>query len=165
MRVPLLTKLCLWYCSSMKSTTVTDLIQNFAEACRCLVPALERAEVPWQDKDQWDNWDRIAEPLFESLVSEPCAFHAVGESTSSTLRVPRYGFELDTLNYNAWIALSGNADKRMIGLSTLVSPFDQVEFVENGKRSSMLLGKINFTLFFEAPDLSQREITVVNLSE
>ena len=44
-----------------------------------MVPALDCAEVAWRDKGQYDNRSRIAEPLFETLVTEPCAFQAAGE--------------------------------------------------------------------------------------
>ena len=79
----------------MTLITVTNLVLNFARACRSLVPALERAAVAWQDETQYDNWDRIAEPMFESLVIEPCVYAAVGEENIHTLSIAQYGFVSD----------------------------------------------------------------------
>jgi hypothetical protein len=62
----------------MRLVTVAELVLNFAEACRALVPYLGRAVVPRRDQQQYDNWDRIAQALFESLVTDPCAFQAGG---------------------------------------------------------------------------------------
>lgn len=109
----------------MSTLTVTELVLNFAEACRALVPSMDRAGVPWRDAEQYDNWDRIAEPLFESLVTEPCAFQAVGEAGLNKLRPLRYGF-LPASDCNAWIAMQGNPSARLISLLSVASPFDHV---------------------------------------
>ena len=113
----------------MATVTVTDLILNFADAYRALVPMLDRAGVPWRDEEQYDNCDRVAEALFESLVMEPCAFQAVGEAGLAKLRVARYGFTPDT-NGNAWVALEGDRPARVISLSSLKTPFDHVQCEE-----------------------------------
>ena len=113
----------------MTQVTVTDLMLNFAEACRALVPALDRANVPWRDGEQYDNWDRIAVDLFETLVTEPCAFQAVGEAGLITLRIARYGFASE-VDCNAWVAAQGDREARVIALSSLTTPFDHVRFEE-----------------------------------
>lgn len=110
----------------MTAVTVTDLVLNFAEACRSLVPALDRADVPWRDGEQYDNWDRVAEALFESLVTEPCAFQAVGEAGLTKLRIARYGFTPDTES-NAWVALQGDRPARFLTLATVAAPFDHAQ--------------------------------------
>lgn len=109
--------------------TVTDLMSNFADACRCLVPSLDRASVPWRDGEQYDNWDRIAIGLFETLVTEPCAFQAVGGNDLTRLRIARYGFASE-VGCNAWVASESNPDARVITLSSLAKPFDHVLFEE-----------------------------------
>lgn len=113
------------YGRRMATVTVTDLILNFAEACRALVPAFDRAGVPWRDGQQYDNWDRVVEPLFKSLVTEPCEFQAVGEPGRTKLRTARYGF---TREANAWVALHGDHRARFIALSSSTAPFTHVIF-------------------------------------
>lgn len=114
------------YNRQMTTVTVTDLILNFADACRRLVPVLDYAGVPWGDGDQYDNWDRIAEALFTSLVTEPCTFQALGKTEP---RVVRYGFTPDA-DCTAWIAVEGECVAQFINLSSLATPFDHVQCAE-----------------------------------
>ena len=113
----------------MTTVTVTELILNFAEACRSLVPALDRAGVRWGDGEQYDNWDRIAEALFESLVTEPCAFQAVDEAGLTRLRIAPYGFASDA-GWNAWVEVQGDEPARVVSLSSISKPFDHVRCEE-----------------------------------
>lgn len=152
------------YGPNMTSISVTELVQNFAVACRSLVPALDRADVPWQDATQYDNWDRIAEPLFESLVIEPCAYAAVGEMKLHTLIVPRYGFEPYGPKYNAWVTLEGTSNMRMAGLSSEQRPFDHVDLVGQDHRISIALDSASLAFTFNAPDLSEQKLTIFDLA-
>jgi hypothetical protein len=147
----------------LSAATVTDLVQNFAEACRALVPALDRAEVAWRDKSQYDNWDRIAVPLFETLVLEPCVFAAVGETGLSRLQVARYGFVDAEPEWNAYIALEGATPKRVVGLSSNVAPFDSVVFSEcsTGRVATLALTDARFVFVFAALDGTQQRLTIV----
>ena len=145
----------------MGTVTVTDLVLNFAEACRALVPSLDRAGVPWRDGGQYDNWDRIAEPLFESLVTEPCAFAAVGEAGLGRLRVARYGFA-PAADENAWIAVDGVHPARMVGLSSTAGPFDHVQCA--GTSNLVPLTDARFIFVYEANDGSPQRLAVVNLA-
>lgn len=147
----------------MASITVTDLVLNFAAACRSLVPALDHADVPWQDATQWDNWDRIAEPLFESLIVEPCLYAAVGEMKLHTLTVPRYGFHPYNAKYNAWITLENASDMRMAGFSSEQQPFDQVDLTDQDHSVSIELDGLSFAFTFNAPGLSEQQLTIVDL--
>jgi hypothetical protein len=153
--------------SSMRLSkpTVTDLVQNFAEACRTLVPSLDRAEVPWRDEAQYDNWDRIAVPLFETLVTEACAFAAVGETGLSRLHVAQYGFVNAKPEWNAYIALDGPTPKRFVGLSSKATPFDTVVFSEGGseKMATLALSNARFVFVFAALDGTQQRLTKVLL--
>jgi hypothetical protein len=131
----------------MAIVTVTDLVLNFAAACRALVPSLDRAGVPWRDEEQNDDWGRVAEPLFESLVLEPCAFQAVGEAGQSRLLMARYGFQPDPA-CNAWIEVAGDAGGRMIGLSSVSAPFDHV--CCEGPAGAVPLGRASFVFVYAA---------------
>lgn len=109
--------------------TVTELVMNFADACRALVLSMDRAAVPWRDGEQYDNWDRVADALFETLVTEPCAFQAVGEAGFPKLHIARHGFASDP-SYNAWVAMEGDSAARVIALSSVSKPFDHVQCEE-----------------------------------
>jgi hypothetical protein len=109
--------------------TVTNLVLNFGEACRSLVPSLDRAGVAWSDSDQYDNWDRIAEALFESLVTEPCRFQA-SEIGLDKLQWDKYGFDISP-SANAFIsvAIPGTTDCKLISLVSKDQPFGHVRAV------------------------------------
>ena len=143
----------------MQMVTVTVLVRNFAEACRLLVPHLDRALVPWRDADQYDNWDRIAEALFCSLVLEPCAFRAVQEGAVPDLRIARYGFE-PSAEHNAALAVGLTRGVRMISLSTIRTPFDHVLC---HVRTWILLEEAQFIFVFEAADGQTRQLRAVDL--
>ena len=107
--------------------SVTQLVLNFAEACRALVPHMDRALVSWRDGQQFDNWDRVAEALFQSLVVEPCAFAAKSLTGDLALRLSRYGFASP---YNpkdsAVCVVDGNRPTRLLRLTSDLQPFDTV---------------------------------------
>jgi hypothetical protein len=109
--------------------TVTNLVLNFGDACRALVPSLDRARVPWSDANQYDNWDRIAEALFESLVGEPCKFQAA-EIGLDGLHLRRYDFDTDPAA-NAFISVvtPNCTDCRLISLVSQDQPFSHVRAV------------------------------------
>jgi hypothetical protein len=91
---------------------------NFAEACRLLGPALDFARIPWRrSEEQYDNFDRVAEALFLSLVVEPCLFHANAEDATAA----RYGFSYDEPP-PAHFRVNGKF--RFVALETRTRPFD-----------------------------------------
>ena len=99
-------------------STVSDLLRNFAEACRALVPSLDRASVRWAGEmaSTYDNWDRVAEALSESLVLEPCRFHVAAVFPSAVLKLERYGFM--PAGANAFVSLNRNRRGRPLLCST-----------------------------------------------
>jgi len=48
--------------------TTTELMQLFRESLVGLLPVMERAHLPWQEEEAYDEWDRIAASLFEGIV-------------------------------------------------------------------------------------------------
>ncbi len=144
----------------MQSASVTQLIVNFASACRSLIPSLDLAGVPWRDEEQYDNWDRIAEPLFHSLVAEPCAFAAVGEGKMSELVMAGYGFR-HSAECNAWIAPADNLSQRFFSLTSGEIPFDQATF--EGPLEAMPLDGTEMVFVFQAGD-ELRTLQMIDLA-
>jgi hypothetical protein len=144
----------------MQSASVTQLIANFATACRSLIPSLDLAGVPWRDEEQYDNWDRIAEPLFQSLVAEPCAFAAVGEGKMSELIMTGYGFQ-HSAECNAWIALANNLSQRFVTLTSGEAPFDRAAF--EGPTETISLDGTELVFVFQVGD-ELRTLQVIDLA-
>ena len=135
------------------------------------MPALDYALVPYKDCEQYDNWDRISEPLFETLVTEPCVFAAVGEIGLRTLTVRRYGYLGDNGSWNAYIALDDVVPRHFVGLSSGTSPFDSFSILNYDGRSilngyvaeTMPLIDASFVFIFSAPDETQQRLSNVDL--
>jgi hypothetical protein len=72
----------------MIGADINALLDNFHGALVALVPYFEAAEVTWNDGEAYDEFDRVAEVLYESLVAS--AIRGESEPVSA---VPRYGFE------------------------------------------------------------------------
>lgn len=143
--------------------SVTNLVRNFAAACRAVVPYLDRARVPWADGHQYDNWDRVAEPLFLSLVLEPCQFQAEASFPKIPLILPRYGFPPS--GENAFIRLDAGAttECRFMDLLSVEGPFDYCEGQIEGKRVLRALETANLSFVIVGPDGKRHEIETVAL--
>lgn len=164
----------------MTTISVTDLVHNFADACRALVPMLDRADVPWKDEAKYDNWDRISEPLFKSLVTEPCAFAAVGEAGLNKLSIvgydfyPSHAFPADGLSSRlkrppqppgyAYVALDGPTPSRFIGFSSVDAPFDHIVVDRGTQIETLPLGEEKFVFVIEERDGSLQRIETLDLA-
>jgi hypothetical protein len=143
--------------SKMPPITISALVSNFAGACRSLVPALDIARVPWREGQQYDNWDRLEEVLFESLVSEPCVHEAL--AAGETVRFGRYGFDARDEESNAQLVvhIDGESDGwRYVQLATVQQPFDAVRCVSNEKTRVF---RIAYAQFRFVATISTGEIT------
>src|SRR5947209_1121998 len=49
-------------------TTVDQLMLVFRDALRALVPHVEKAKIEWRDGSAYDDWDEIAQTLYEKIV-------------------------------------------------------------------------------------------------
>jgi hypothetical protein len=147
----------------MQNVTVTALVVNFADACRALVPMLDGASVPWRDEGQHDEWNRIAEPLFHTLVAGPCALAALGESASGRLDIARYGVEGAQGDCKAYVAVDGPEPRRLLALSTKSRPFDRVTLADAEADEKMRLTDCRFIFVFEGPEGLQQQLVEVAL--
>ncbi|GGF13456.1 hypothetical protein GCM10011611_18930 [Aliidongia dinghuensis] len=114
--------------------SVSDLVFNFAKACRLLVPVLDVAAVPWQEGKQYDSWERVEEALFRTLVCEVCEFEA--HSSGKAVHFGRYGFDDHDLEANAKLVVVPKQDTapwRYVRLATSHQPFDAVRCSREGQ--------------------------------
>ena len=143
--------------------TVTNLVRNFGEACRALVPSLDRARVSWSDAHQYDNWDRIAEALFESLVVEPCRSQA-GEIGFDKLQWDKYGFDISP-SANAFIsvAISGATECKLISLISRDRPFSHVRAAGVSDEMIAPIMQCDFALVMIDPTGKRYRLTEIDL--
>lgn len=56
------------------STTITELLGTLRQALTVLVPVAEKIRMPWRDGEAYDDWDAIAECLYDNLVVHSIAW-------------------------------------------------------------------------------------------
>jgi len=67
---------------------VSDLVSVFRESLIALVPILEKVGVTWPNAngyEGYDQWDEIAETLFDNVVIDPIFYAITAESRESLL--------------------------------------------------------------------------------
>jgi hypothetical protein len=143
--------------------SVTDLVRNFAAACRAMVPHLDRARVPWTDGQQYDDWDRVAEPPFFSLVLGPCRFQAEASLPGISLVLPRYGFPPSGENAFLCLAAREAGECRFVQLRSLDGPFDYCEGQIEGERVLRPLETADLSLVVVDPNGVRHKIETVEL--
>ena len=77
------------------TTTPTELIQILRAAFISLVPVAERARIPWREGEAYDDWDELAEALYDKFVVRPLQW-AVLESGTPPLQAPAYDLLVDS---------------------------------------------------------------------
>ncbi len=148
------------------SASVTDLVNNFAAGCRLLTPVMDAALIPWRDEDQHDNWERVAEVLFVSLVAEPCEYAAVGEEQICMIKTEPYGFDIPPIGCNAHLAaVHGKTPPgRVVRLSSEKEPFDHVLVTGSGGTESIPLCEASFLFVFSSPNGETKIIEQIDLT-
>ena len=69
-------------------TSVDDLMRIFRDALVAILPSLERAKIHWHKSDAYDQWDHIAETLFQEIVVDTIRWGV----NDFEAKVPRYDF-------------------------------------------------------------------------
>jgi hypothetical protein len=59
---------------------VTELMENFRAALLALLPMAERVGITWRRGEAYDEWDGLANCLFEQLVESPIRWSLSGDS-------------------------------------------------------------------------------------
>ncbi|MEM1367735.1 MAG: hypothetical protein AAGG02_06895 [Cyanobacteria bacterium P01_H01_bin.15] len=47
---------------------IEELLDIFRGGLMALIPTMEHAKIPWQQAENYDDWDAIAETLYEQIV-------------------------------------------------------------------------------------------------
>ena len=113
-------------------TTVTEAINIFRDAQCALIPVVERAHIPWRG-DTYDDWERIANALFESIVAD-AVIHSLPAEDAETVRIPALGMLYQDLSGMSFIevmrpGLTSPPYPAFLQYSTRTTPFDTVEYL------------------------------------
>jgi hypothetical protein len=112
-------------------TDVGALVGLYQKALSVLVPIADEARIPWSESDAYDDWDAIAEVLFEQIVCRSIRW-ALPSADRDLLRLPRYGLSHPDYSELSLLAVSNNASSQISvlhSLGTTAQPFDTVLYV------------------------------------
>jgi hypothetical protein len=112
-------------------TTVQDLMLNFHEALVALTPYMDRVKIGWRDEEAYDDWDHIAQSLYQNMVLRSILFST---ECQDDLATPDYGTVYPSYGDKSFIEIVGDPSQPrlyrvFVGFSTREHPFDQVLYL------------------------------------
>lgn len=108
-------------------TTVTDAVLIFRDALRSLVPHVTRARIEWREGVSYDDWDDIAQTLFDKIVMASVLWGLPEEERSGTV-LPVYDVMCDSYVDKSVIVVNAATGERLVfhSFATHDEPFDMV---------------------------------------
>lgn len=154
--------------------SIDDLISTFRDALVAVVPAADRAGLTWSDENSHDDWERLAECLFDVFVASP--IRADPRWTSAIEPLPRYDFDIPEYGSLSWIEViipERPARFAFVRLLSREEPFDALQVVQldqdawsAGERSILQWASgMQFRVIERSNDGKLDVITFVNPSE
>jgi hypothetical protein len=108
------------------TTSVNAMTLIFREALVALIPTAERAHMPWREPANYDDWDLIAQSLFQSIVVSSLE-HA--DEWKFPYKIPKYDTRIGDYSQNSFVsALAFPMELAFICFETKSSPFDVALF-------------------------------------
>jgi hypothetical protein len=151
------------------ATSVRDLVLNFRDALAALTPYMDRVKIGWRDAEAYDDWDEIAQGLYENMVLRSILYSIGQEEGLST---PEYGMVYPSYQEKSFIEVGGDASPRgkfrvFVGFSTLEHPFDQVRYQlvsgldlrAAGNPTCIPLGDANFVFIVNKGDQDRERLS------
>jgi hypothetical protein len=109
-----------------RTLPIGQLILVFRNCLLSLTPHTDEVGIAWKDNDAYDDWDRIEESLFKSIVSTPITF-TYTEGQHLGLPVYGSGYEDPSLFSILYDEMLGPG-LRFLDLVQSVLPFDTARF-------------------------------------
>ena len=109
-------------------TTVDQLLLEFRDALRALVPHVEKVRIEWRDHSAYDDWDEIAQTLYDKIVVSSLLW-ALPEEERERCQLPDYNMTYSS--YAGKTVITVNHDSTTARLvfhsfATEKDPFDKV---------------------------------------
>ncbi len=134
--------------------TVNDLVSNFRDALLALTPIADRAMLNYRDLNPHDDWEALAERVFDTFVRQP--IEADRLSQPGDLPVGRYDFDLSDYSRLSWLTTAPDApyESAFIRLLAGDGSFDTVQIVDidpashqAGEWRSVPVTEVTFALY------------------
>jgi hypothetical protein len=109
-------------------TTVTEIILIFRDALRALVPHVTKARIEWHEHAAYDDWDDIADVLFQKIVVASVLW-ALSEVDRSGIDFAAYDMMYESYAEKGIIVVNvADVERRLVfhSFGTRDEPFDIV---------------------------------------
>ncbi len=115
------------------TTSVNELMHVFRDSLRSLVPCMERAKIAWREPDAYDDWDDIAQALYENIVVRSIEY-SLGPKGRESMVLPEYGMLYplyDDMSFIELVLGEPRDDQYNVFLdfATADRPFDTARYV------------------------------------
>lgn len=101
-----------------------NTLNIFRDALTSLCPYMDKVDIGWHDEDAYDEWDAVAEALYNAIVG----------SVSELCDLAPYDLLLPSYKDRSFFVCSLLSEKEkqyvFVGFSTKLKPFDFVKCVE-----------------------------------
>jgi hypothetical protein len=95
-------------------TNIGELLRIFRDAMKALVPQLKRAKIEWRDGAAYDDWDEIAQILYEKIVVSSLLW-AMPEEKRELFHLSVYGMTYSAYASNAVITVNhASVEERLV---------------------------------------------------
>ncbi len=113
--------------SDITEVSVTDVLVAFRTALVGLTDAADRIGLEWRDASAHDDWEALADAVFDTLVARSVWHDASTPPDSYALA--RYDFDLRDYRHLSWVELDdGSAlSTVLVRFLTTSAPFDTVQ--------------------------------------
>lgn len=121
-------------------TTVGQLIVVFRDALRALIPHVERVRIEWRDGSAYDDWDEIAQTLYEKIVVSSLLW-AMPEDDRERSQLPDYSTTYASYAGKTIIAVNRTStEERLVfhSFATEKDPFDKVRVCKVDREGHVL---------------------------
>ena len=118
--------------SSIWKTNISELLNIFRDSLVTLVPCLDRARIKWTEDEAYDDWDAIAQSLYNSIVVNSIRY-SLPEKEMRNLRLPEYDFlykEYSSFSYVEILSKKEESSKDckiFHSFKTISKPLDSVK--------------------------------------
>lgn len=90
---------------------VDHLLETFRSGLRALIPVADAAKIPWREGEAYDDWDSLADRLFEVFIKHPIT---EDEKPENMLGLPPYDMQLDSYSEYSWIELGDDTGRILV---------------------------------------------------
>lgn len=111
-------------------SSLSDVVLIFGDCLRVLTPYVSKVGIEWDDGKNYDDWDAIAQALYDTVVGGTVAYTVEGEGFD---KLAPYGFIMpDYSNRSFLFGAQSGRDAAFLKLEGLELPFDTAVFLELG---------------------------------